>query len=95
MGYDIVDDEIAALEICSVPESEISNNEIRFSDEDEILACGGEMKLFDDRDLKDFLDAEILQSLGAETGVVMIQNCIYVEGNVIRSALNGIKNRSN
>jgi Cys-tRNA synthase (O-phospho-L-seryl-tRNA:Cys-tRNA synthase) len=95
MGYDIVGDEIVALEVCSVPESKIGNNEIRFADEDVILACGGVMKLFDDRDLKDFLDAEALQSLGAETRVVMIKNCIYVEGNIIRSALHGIKNRSN
>ena len=95
MGYDIVEDEVGAIEVCGVPESKIGNNEIRFADEDVIVACGGEMKLFDDKDLVGFFDVEELQSLGAETRVVMIHNCIYVEGNVARSALYGQNTRSN
>ena len=85
-GYDIVNDEISAQFVCDLP-PELGFLETDFPDEEVIAACGGEMVLFDDHDIKPHYDDKVLAMIGAETRVVKIGETIYVEGNVARSAM--------
>lgn len=93
MGYELLEDEITSLDVCRVPDSIDTVDGVQFADEEMITACGGETKAFDDNDLKALLDDQLLQAVGPETRVVLIRNCIYVEGNVMRAVLNGMLNR--
>ena len=86
MGYEIIYDEVSAQFVCDVP-AEFDYQEADFADEEVITACSGEMRLFDDRDLRPFCDDKLLLMMGVETRVVKIDEVIYVEGNVMRSAL--------
>jgi hypothetical protein len=90
MGYDVIEDEITSLLVCSMPK----NLEVllpQFADEDIIKVCGGDMILYEDADLLEVVDQGGLDSLGAHTRVVKIEHQIFIEGNVARAALQSIK----
>lgn len=86
LGYDEIEDEITALEVCEVPG--LSNNEPPFFADDTIIKqCGGELEHYDNADLLNEVDKNALQAIDGETRVVNFGNRIFVEGNVLRSAL--------
>jgi hypothetical protein len=90
MGYDVIEDEITSLLVCSMPVIlEISPPQ--FADANTIKACGGDMILYEDADLLEVVDQSILDSLGVETRVVNIAHQIFIEGNVARAALQSFK----
>lgn len=90
LGYDLVGNEIRATEVCAVPEN-VSIAEAQFLDEDQISACGGELLRYDDRDLLEVVDQSVLDQMGAETRMVRFGNKVYIEGNVMRAALQTLK----
>ncbi|MFT7560400.1 MAG: hypothetical protein ACI93R_002320 [Flavobacteriales bacterium] len=85
MGYDEIDDEITALEVCKVPGF---TDKIKsfFADSDVITRCGGELVLYDNADLLDVINKEILQHFDPDSRIVKLGNRIFVEGNIVRSA---------
>ena len=74
MGYDLVEDEVRATEVCAVPE-EVTIAQTQFLDEDQITACGGKFIHYDDKDLLVLVDQEIagtsVSSLAARTAYRM------------------------
>jgi hypothetical protein len=90
MGYDLIEDEIASLLVCSMPKK-FECVPPQFADEDIINICGGDMILYEDADLLEVVDQSILDLLGAQTRVVKIEHQIFIEGNVARAALQSIK----
>ena len=89
-GYDLEYDEITALQVCEIPKDS-EPLEVEFADEALIEACGGEVKQFDDHDIKLYMDTSDIEALGATTRVVLIEKTIYVEGSVVRAALQSLK----
>jgi len=92
LGYDVIEDEVRAMEVCSVPE-QVNIAQAQFLDNDQIKACGGYMIRYDDKDLLELVDQAVLDSLGAETRVVRFEHQVFIEGNVARAALEALKNR--
>ena len=92
MGYDEIDDEITALDVCGVPGFPDSEGPF-FADSDMIKLCGGELILYDNADLFDIVGKDILQQLDGDTRIVKINNRIYVEGSVARTALYYLANK--
>ena len=92
IGYDEIDDEITALEVCDVPGFP-DIEETFFADSDIIEHCGGELILYDNADLLNVVNTEIVQQLGADSRIVKFDNRIFVEGNVVRAALYYLKNQ--
>ncbi len=86
MGYDEIEDEITALEVCEVPDFPDMEDTF-FADSDIIKHCGGELIHYDNADLLNAIDKELLQQIDADSRLVKINNTIFVEGNVARSAL--------
>jgi hypothetical protein len=92
MGYDEIEDEITALEVCEVagfPAIE----EAFFADDDIIKHCGGELKLYDNADLLSEIDEGIIQAIDGDSRIVKLDNRIFVEGSVARTALYYLKNK--
>jgi hypothetical protein len=92
MGYDLVEDEVRAREVCAVPE-EVTIAQTQFLDEDQITACGGKFIHYDDKDLLVLVDQALLDSLGVETRIVRFEYQIFIEGNVARAALQTLKSQ--
>ena len=92
-GYDAIDDEVSALLVCEIPK-ESAPQEVKWANEAIIQACGGELKPFDDHDIKMHMDTSDIEALDATTRVILIKNTIYVEGSVVRSALQTLKNQA-
>ena len=92
MGYDLVEDEVRATDVCAVPE-EVSIAQTQFLDEDQISAFGGQLIRYDDRDLLEVVDQSVLDYLGVETRIVRFENQIFIEGNVARAALQTLKSQ--
>lgn len=92
MGYDEIEDEITALEVCEVPGFP-DIDESFFADSDIIEHCGGELVLYDNADLLNVIDRGKLQQLDSDSRIVKFDNRIFVEGTVVRSALYYLKNR--
>lgn len=92
-GYDAVIDEVTSLLVCEIPKG-AEPSEIEFADRSLIKACGGEIKLFDDRDLKEFMHDPDLDGQFIGTSVVLINGTIYVEGSVVRAAAQSLKNQA-
>jgi len=90
MGYDIIEDEITSMLVCSTPEN-LEYFPPQFADEDIIKICGGDMILYEDADLLEVIDQSTLDLLGAQTRVVKIEHQIFIEGNVARAALQSFK----
>jgi len=92
MGYDVIDDEVTSLTVCSMPESlELLTPPPQFARVNHIKACGGEIILYEDADLLEIVDQEALDALGVETRIVKIEHQIFIEGNVARAALQSFK----
>ena len=92
MGYDVIEDEVRAMEVCSVPE-QVNIAQTQFLDNDQIKSCGGYLIHYDDKDLLELVDQTVLDSLGTETRIVRFEHQIFIEGNVARAALETLKNR--
>jgi len=92
MGYDVVEDEVRAMEVCAVPER-VTVTETQFLDNDQIEACGGEIIHYHDADLLALVDQAILDALGVETRIVRFGQRVFIEGNVARAALQTLKRR--
>ena len=92
LGYDLVEDEVRATEVCAVPE-DVSIAQAQFLDEDQITACGGQLVHYDEKDLLELVDQSVLDSLGVETRIVRFEYQIFIEGNVARAALQSIKSK--
>ncbi|MGK0443028.1 MAG: hypothetical protein ACJA0N_002848 [Pseudohongiellaceae bacterium] len=92
MGYDEIDDEITALEVCEVPGFP-AIDEAFFADSDIIKHCGGELKFYDNADLLSEIDKGILQEIDGDSRIVKFNNTIFVEGSVARTALYYLKNQ--
>lgn len=92
MGFDEIDDEITALEICEVPGFP-DIEETFFADSDLIKHCGGELVLYDNADLLSVIDKEVLRQLDGDSRIVKFDNRIFVEGNIVRTALYYLKNK--
>jgi hypothetical protein len=92
MGYDLVEDEVRATEVCAVPE-EVTIAQAQFLDEDQITACGGKFIHYDDKDLLVLVDQALLDSLGVETRIVRFDYQVFIEGNVARAALQTLKSQ--
>ena len=92
MGYDLVEDEVRAMEVCAVPK-EVTIAQTQFLDDDQITACGGNFIHYDDRDLLKVVDQALLDSLGVETRIVRFEYQIFIEGNVARAALQTLKSQ--
>ena len=92
MGYDEVDDEITSLEVCEVPGFP-DIGEVFFAEGDIIEHCGGELVLYNNADLQNVIDKNILRQLDGDSRIVKFDNRIFVEGNVVRSALYYLKNK--
>jgi len=90
MGYDVIEDEITSLLVCSTPDN-LEYCSPQFADEEIIRLCDGVMILYEDADLLEVVDQEILDLLGTETRIVKIEHQIFIEGNVARAALQSIK----
>lgn len=92
MGYDEVDDEITALEVCEVPDFP-DIDEAFFADSNIIEHCSGELVIYDNADLQKVIGKDILRQLDGDSRIVKFDNRIFVEGNVVRSALYYLKNK--
>ena len=92
MGYDVVEDEVRAMEVCAVLER-VTVTETQFLDNDQIEACGGEIIHYHDADLLALVDQAILDALGVETRIVRFGQRVFIEGNVARAALQTLKRR--
>lgn len=92
MGYDLVEDEGRAMEICTVP-AQVTIAETQFLDNGQIEACGGQIIQYNDADLLTLVDQAILDALGAETRIVRFGHRVFIEGNVARAALHTLKRR--
>jgi len=92
LGYDLVEDEVRATEVCAVPE-EVTIAQAQFLDDDQIAACGGQLIHYDDKDLLEVVDQALLDSLGVETRIVRFEYQIFIEGNVARAALQTLKSQ--
>jgi len=90
MGYDVIEDEVTSLLVCSMPE----NLELftpLFANENHIKVCGGCIVLYQDADLLEIVDQSVLDALGVETRIVKIEHQIFIEGNVARAAFQSFK----
>ena len=92
-GYDAIDDEISALLVCEILK-DAAPREVEWANQELIEACGGEIKPFDDHDIKMHMDTSDIEALDATTRVVLIKNTIYVEGSVVRAALQSLKSQA-
>ena len=92
LGYDLVEDEVRAMEVCAVP-AQVTIAETQFLDNDQIEACGGEIIYYKDADLLALVDQAVLDVLGAETRIVRFGQRVFIEGNVARAALQTLKRR--
>ncbi len=92
MGYDLVEDEVGAMEVCSVPKC-ANIEHTQFLDNAQIKACGGQLVKYYDKDLLALVSQEVLDALGVETRIVRFGHQIFIEGNVARAALQTLKNR--
>ena len=92
LGYDVVEDEVRAMEVCAVPK-QVTLAHPQFLDNDQIEACGGQMILYNDKDLLELIDQTMLDGLGVETRIVRFAHQIFIEGNVARAALETLKTR--
>ena len=88
MGYD----EITALEACEIPGFP-DIEEVFFADSNIIEHCSGELVIYDNADLQNVIEKEILRQLEGDSRIVKFDNRIFVEGNVVRSALYYLKNK--
>lgn len=86
MGYDIFKDEIIATEVCPLADS-LSYPVADFLDNDGVLACGGEFLDFHDEDLLEFFDEDFVKTVAGETRIVRFGDKVYMEGNIMRVAL--------
>ena len=93
MGYDEVNDEITALEVCEIPDFP-DTEETFFADSNIIEHCGGELVLYDNADLLNVIDKDALRQLDGDSRIVKLNNKIFVEGNVVRSALYYLENNN-
>ena len=86
LGYDVIQDEVSAKEICSLPEN-LNVKNYEFLENEQIIACGGEFIEFHDEDLLEHIPEEFLRMVAGETRIVRINGEVYMEGNVMRLAL--------
>jgi hypothetical protein len=86
LGYDVIQDEVSAKEICSLPEN-LNVKTYEFLENEQIIACGGEFIEFHDEDLLEHIPEEFLRMVAGETRIVRINGEVYMEGNVMRLAL--------
>ena len=86
MGYDIFKDEIIATEICPLDKS-LDYPHADFLDNDGVIACGGEFLDFHDEDLLEFFDEDFVKKVAGETRIVRFGDRVYMEGNIMRVAL--------
>jgi hypothetical protein len=86
LGYDVEDDEVCAKEICMIPEK-LNVKYYDFLDNEQIIACGGEFLEFHDEDLLEHIPEEFLRMVAGETRIVRFDGEVYMEGNVMRLAL--------
>lgn len=86
LGYDVIEDEVCAKEICMIPK-ELNIRDYGFLNNEQIIACGGEFIEFHDEDLLAHLPEEFLRMVADETRIVRIDGDVYMEGNVMRLAL--------
>ncbi|WP_196141026.1 hypothetical protein [Aliikangiella sp. G2MR2-5] len=88
MGYDIFSDEVIAEEVCLLPENlHVNFPSPDFLDNDSVLACGGEFIDFHDQDLLEHVSEDFLRTVAGETRIVRFGKKVYMEGNVMRVAL--------
>jgi len=86
LGYDIFDDELATALVCQ-DQQLMSEPGPHFLDNREILSCGGEFIDFHDQDILEHVPPETAQLLGGETRIVRFGEKVFMEGNVLRVAL--------
>ncbi|MCW8878375.1 MAG: hypothetical protein OQK51_15100 [Kangiellaceae bacterium] len=86
MGYDIIVDEVNATEVCQLAEK-LYYPAPAFLDNTGVTACGGEFIDFHDQDLLEHVPEDFLRTVAGETRIVRFGNKVYMEGNVMRVAL--------
>lgn len=86
LGYDIFDDELVST-LVREDQSLMSIPGPHFLDNREILSSGGEFIDFHDQDILEHVPQETAQLLGGETRIVRFGKNVFMEGNVLRVAL--------
>lgn len=86
LGFDLIDDEVCATEICPLPQ-QFNNYYPNFLDDETIVACGGEFIPFHDEDLLQHISQETLNLVAGQTRIVRFGTDVYMEGNVMRLAM--------
>ena len=86
MGYDIFKDNIVASEVCPLAKN-LTYPHADFLDNEGVIACGGEFLDFHDEDLLEFFDEDFIRAVAGETRIVRIGDRVYMEGNIMRVAL--------
>ncbi len=86
LGFDLLNDEVNATEVCALPEN-FNEQYPDFLDNETIIACGGEFIPFHDEDLLEHISEETLNMVAGQTRIVRIANKVYMEGNIMRLAL--------
>ena len=86
MGYDLLEDDVQTTLVCERPKSG-NASEPHFMENHEIKSCGGEFIEFHDQDILAHVSQESAQMIAGETRIVRIANKVFMEGNVLRVAL--------
>ncbi len=86
LGFDIIHDQIQAEEVCSYPPT-FKAVSAGFCNNQDILVCGGEFIEFHDQDLLQHVTPEFLHQVAGETRIVRFGKKVYMEGNILRVAL--------
>mgnify|MGYP005814830877 CR=1 FL=1 len=86
LGYHAVNDNVCAAEVCIIPQ-ELNLKYSCFLNSEQIMDCGGEFIEFHDEDLLEHIPEDFLRKIAGETRIVRINGKVYMEGNVMRLAL--------
>ena len=86
LGYDIFEDEVSGQWVLSnenLPQGYFP----RFADNEDIIKAGGQFIDFHDADILAHVPKETADMLGGETRIVRFGKQVFMEGNVLRVAL--------
>ena len=86
LGYDIIDDDVQTTLVCE-QQKLLSIPDPHFLDNREVISCGGEFIDFHDQDILAHVSQESAHLIAGETRIVRIGGKVFMEGNVLRVAL--------